>query len=75
MLPTVYLAAEDEPGLAVGRKLIAEAPPLSVYREENGHGVWQVKKHDAQLSTDGLSWIARADDHGFGCAQMSFEHD
>ena len=43
MLPTVYLAAEDEPGLAVGRKLVAEAPPLSVYREENAHGYGRLK--------------------------------
>ena len=43
MLPTVYLAAEDEPGLAVGRKLIAEAPPLCVYREENGRGFGKLK--------------------------------
>ena len=43
MLPTVYLAAEDEPGLAVGRKLIAEAPPLCVYREENARGFGKLK--------------------------------
>jgi hypothetical protein len=43
MLPTVYLAAEDEPGLAVGRKLVAETPPLTVYREENAHGYGRLK--------------------------------
>ena len=43
MLPTVYLAAEDEPGLAVGRKLVAAAPPLTVYREENAHGFGRLK--------------------------------
>lgn len=43
MLSTVYLAAEDEPGLAVGRKLVAEAPPLTVYREENAHGYSRLK--------------------------------
>jgi hypothetical protein len=43
MLPTVYLAAEDEPGLAIGRKLIEEAPPLTVYREENAHGFGKLK--------------------------------
>jgi hypothetical protein len=43
MLPTVYLAAEDEPGLAVGRKLVAETPPLTVYREENAHGFGRLK--------------------------------
>ena len=43
MLPTVYLAAEDEPGFAVGRKLVAEAPPLRIYREENAHGYGRLK--------------------------------
>ncbi len=43
MLNTVYLAAEDQPGLAVGRKLIEEAPPLTVYREENAHGFGSLK--------------------------------
>jgi hypothetical protein len=38
MWPSVYLTAEDEPGLAVGRKLVAEAPPLHIYREVNAHG-------------------------------------
>lgn len=38
MYSTVYLAAEDEPGLAIGRRLVASAPPLTVYREENAHG-------------------------------------
>jgi hypothetical protein len=41
--PTVYLAAEDEPGLAVGRKLVAEVPPLAVYREENARGYGRLK--------------------------------
>ena len=43
MLPTVYLAAEDEPGLAVGRKLVEEAPPLTIYREENARGFGRLK--------------------------------
>jgi hypothetical protein len=43
MLPSVYLTAEDEPGLAVGRKLVAEAPPLYVYREDNAHGFGRLK--------------------------------
>ncbi|MBX3732681.1 MAG: hypothetical protein KF791_08810, partial [Verrucomicrobiae bacterium] len=38
MLRTVYLAAEDVPGLAVGRKLVAEWPELDIYREENAGG-------------------------------------
>jgi len=44
LLPTVYLAAEDVPGLAVGRKLVAAASPLTVHREENGHGWSKLKK-------------------------------
>lgn len=44
MLPTVYLVAEDVPGLAVGRKLVAERSSLSVYREKNGHGFGNLKK-------------------------------
>lgn len=43
-LPSVYLAAEDAPGLAVGRKLIAETSPLSIYREENGCGFGTLKR-------------------------------
>jgi hypothetical protein len=38
ILSTVYLAAEDAPGLAIGRRLIANAAPLTVGREENGRG-------------------------------------
>lgn len=43
MLPTVYLAAEDVPGLAVGRKLISEQPVLRVYREKNAYGFGKLK--------------------------------
>ena len=44
MFSTVYLAAEDVPGLAVGRKLVAEHPALTVYREENGRGFGTLKR-------------------------------
>jgi hypothetical protein len=44
MLSTVYLAAEDLPGLAVGRKLVAEQSSLSVYRDKNGYGFGNLKK-------------------------------
>ncbi len=57
MLPTVYLAAEDEPGLAVGRKLVAEFPPLTVYREENAHGFGRLKnkaQNFQQMGTHGV---------------------
>jgi hypothetical protein len=35
MLSTVYLAAEDVPGLAVGRKLVAEQSALSRTLSDN----------------------------------------
>jgi hypothetical protein len=57
MLPTVYLAAEDEPGLAIGRKLVDETPPLTVYREENAHGFGRLKTmapNFQQMGTHGL---------------------
>ena len=38
MLSTVYLAAEDVPGLTVGRKLVAEQSSLSVYRDKMDMG-------------------------------------
>lgn len=41
---TVYLAAEDTTGLAIGRKLVAHAKPLTVYREYNGRGFGKLKK-------------------------------
>jgi Domain of unknown function (DUF4276) len=44
LLSTVYLAAEDPPSLAVGRKLVSTASPLTVHREENGHGWGTLKK-------------------------------
>lgn len=43
MLSTLYLAAEDTAGLAVGRKLVAEAPPLVIYREDNAHGYGRLR--------------------------------
>ena len=43
-LQTVYLAAEDIPSLAIGRKLISSAPPLTIDREENGGGFRQLKR-------------------------------
>jgi hypothetical protein len=56
-LVPVYLAAEDAPGLAVGRKLITETSRLSVYREENGYGFGtlrrKVQKY-ARMSANGL---------------------
>jgi hypothetical protein len=44
IIPTVYLVAEDQLGLAVGRKLISEVPPLTLYREKNGHGFGTLKR-------------------------------
>ena len=57
MLPTVYLAAEDEPGLSVGRKLVTETPPLTVYREKNAHGFGRLKNmtpNFQQMAAHGL---------------------
>ncbi len=54
MLSTVYLAAEDQLGLAVGRRLIAEAPPLTIYREENGHGFGALKRKTINYQSMGL---------------------
>ena len=44
MLPTVYLAAEDVPGLEVGHRLVVEQSALSIYRDKNGHGFGNLKK-------------------------------
>jgi hypothetical protein len=44
MLSTLYLAAEDELGLAVGQRLVAEVPPLTVYLAENGRGFGRLKQ-------------------------------
>lgn len=44
MSSAVYLAAEDRLGLAIGRKLILESSPLTIYREENGHGYGTLKQ-------------------------------
>jgi hypothetical protein len=43
-LSTIYLAAEDKPSLAVGHKLVSNAFPLTVYREENGRGYGTLKR-------------------------------
>lgn len=68
---TVYLAAEDIPGLAVGRKLIAEAKPLTVYREENarGHGKLKKKVESYQnMGRCGLPVLMLTDLDTFECA-------
>lgn len=54
MRPDVYLTAEDEPGLALGRKLVQEAPPLTVYREENGRGYVTLKNKTPNYQKMGL---------------------
>ena len=41
----VYLVAEDEPGLAVGRKLLAEFSVLSIHSEKNARGYGDLKKN------------------------------
>ena len=64
MLPTVYLAAEDVPGLAVGRKLVAEQPSLNVYREENarGYGTLKIKSPNYdRMGSNGLPVLMLTD--------------
>ena len=64
MLSTVYLVAEDVPGLAVGRKLVAEQSSLSVYREKNGHGFGNLKKKALsyeQMGKDGVPVLMLTD--------------
>jgi hypothetical protein len=64
MFSTVYLAAEDVPGLAVGRKLLAEHPGLSVYREENGRGYGTLKRKAPnydQMGANGLPVLLLTD--------------
>lgn len=64
MLPTVYLAAEDLPGLAAGRRLVAEHHALQIYREENAHGFTRLKgkvsKYD-QMGAHGLPVLMLTD--------------
>lgn len=64
MLPTVYLAAEDAPGLAVGRKLVDEHSALSVYREENGRGFGALKRKTPnyqQMGANGMPVLLLTD--------------
>lgn len=68
---TVYLVAEDIPGLAVGRKLIAEAKPLAVYREENARGHGRLKKNVESyqnMGRCGLPVLMLTDLDAFECA-------
>ena len=44
MWSTVLLAAEDLPGIAVGRRLVQEQPGLSVCREVNAGGYGNLRK-------------------------------
>lgn len=57
MLSTVYLVAEDVPGLAVGRKLVAEHPSLSVYGDKIGYGFGNLKKKAASYDQMGKSGL------------------
>lgn len=68
---TVYLVAEDIPGLAVGRKLIAEAKPLTVYREENPRGQGRLKKNVESyqnMGRCGMPVLMLTDLDAFECA-------
>ncbi len=57
MLSTVYLAAEDRPGLAVGRRLISEHPALTVYREDNARGFGNLKRRVGNYQKMGLKGL------------------
>ena len=59
MFSTVYLAAEDVPGLAVGRKLVAEQSCLSVYNGagENARGFSNLKKKTPAFNQMGKSGL------------------
>jgi hypothetical protein len=64
MLSSVYLAAEDLPGLAVGRKLVSEYSHLHIFREENGHGFGRLKskiKNYNQMGKHGLPVLLLTD--------------
>lgn len=62
--PSVYLAAEDLPGLAIGRKLVSEHSHLRIFREENGHGFGRLKskiKNYNQMGKNGLPVLLLTD--------------
>ena len=64
MLPSVYLAAEDVPGLAVGHKLVAEQTALSVYRDKNSRGCGNLKNKTPnydQMGAKGLPVLMLTD--------------
>lgn len=68
---TVYLVAEDIPGLAVGRKLIGEAKHLTVYREENARGHGRLKKNVQsynEMGRCGFPVLMLTDLDSFECA-------
>lgn len=72
MLPTVYLAAEDAPGLAVGRKLVSEQPILSVYNNggENARGFSNLRKKTPnfdQMGAKGFPVLMLTDLDGDPC--------
>jgi hypothetical protein len=57
MKPTVYLAAEDVPSLAVGRKLLEEQRNLSIYRCKNGRGYGNLKKQTPSYNKMGANGL------------------
>lgn len=69
--PAVYLVAEDVPGIAAGRKLVAEHQGLSIYREKNGHGFGHLKANAAnynQMGTFGRPVVMLTDLDSAPCA-------
>lgn len=64
LFSTVYLAAEDLPGLAIGRLLIARTKTLKVYREENANGFGTLRNKSANfhnMATRGFPVLIIAD--------------
>ena len=74
---TVFLAAEDVTGLAIGRKLLANAKPLTIYREYNGHGFGRLKANVAnycQMGQQGIPVIMFTDLDHARCAPSLIEN-
>jgi hypothetical protein len=70
---SVFLAAEDSTGLAIGRKLVANAKPLTVYREYNGRGFGRLKANVesyCEMGRQGLPVLMFTDLDDAQCAPL-----
>lgn len=72
----IYLVAEDELGLAFGRKLLAEQGNLTIWREENGRGFGNLKrdcpKYD-NMARSGLPVLMLTDLDARKCCAALFD--